>query len=251
MGRIRSVERRVFLAILAVALIPAAFTLAVGAFALSEGLARAGAGPWEDAAESGRVLLEAVEAGAGADSALLAAARRHRETLSASMRLARRYQFVTDSARRAVPAAALAFAVLITLLAALAARLVARGVAEPIRALVDWTERIARDEPLPATGPAADVREFAALEDALRRMAGELSAARSREVEAARLRSWTEMARRVAHELKNPLTPMRMAAATVARAADPALAEAGRVLVDEVARLDEMARSFSQFGRMP
>ena len=59
------------------------------------------------------------------------------------------------------------------------------------------------------------------------------------------------MARRVAHELKNPLTPMRMAATTVTRMDDGAAQEAGAVLLEEITRLDEMARTFSQFGKMP
>jgi len=59
------------------------------------------------------------------------------------------------------------------------------------------------------------------------------------------------MARRVAHELKNPLTPMRMAATTAARMETGEAQEAGGVLLEEIARLDEMARTFSQFGKMP
>jgi len=82
-------------------------------------------------------------------------------------------------------------------------------------------------------------------------MASELEQGRTEAIQAAKLRSWTEMARRVAHELKNPLTPMRMAAATVARMEGGAAREAGEVLLEEIARLDEMARTFSQFGRMP
>ena len=65
------------------------------------------------------------------------------------------------------------------------------------------------------------------------------------------MRSWTEMARRVSHEIKNPLTPMRMAAATLTRDDDGAGAEAGRILLEEIERLDEMARTFAQYGRMP
>lgn len=82
-------------------------------------------------------------------------------------------------------------------------------------------------------------------------MATALHEARDREVESARLRAWTEMARRVAHELKNPLTPMRMSAATLARSDDPTVRDAAEMLLEEVARLDETARTFAQFGRMP
>jgi nitrogen fixation/metabolism regulation signal transduction histidine kinase len=59
------------------------------------------------------------------------------------------------------------------------------------------------------------------------------------------------MARRVAHELKNPLTPIRFAATRVARHSDPDLSEAGQVILEELGRLDDLARSFSQLGRPP
>jgi signal transduction histidine kinase len=59
------------------------------------------------------------------------------------------------------------------------------------------------------------------------------------------------MARKVAHELKNPLAPMRMAATAVSAGQDPEAQEAGAVLLEEIGRLDEMATTFSQFGKMP
>jgi signal transduction histidine kinase len=82
-------------------------------------------------------------------------------------------------------------------------------------------------------------------------MAEDLEIGRREAIQAAKLRSWTEMARKVAHELKNPLAPMRMAANTVSRVEDQSAQEAGAVLLEEITRLDEMARTFSQFGRMP
>jgi len=118
--------------------------------------------------------------------------------------------------------------------------------------LAGWTERIARGEPLPREGDgASSVEELQTLRDALRRMAHQLEEARRQEVENARMRSWTNLARRVAHEIKNPLTPMRIAALALTRGKDGAEAEAGKVLLDEIHRLDEMARTFSQYGRIP
>jgi signal transduction histidine kinase len=59
------------------------------------------------------------------------------------------------------------------------------------------------------------------------------------------------MARRVAHEMKNPLTPLRLAAHRLDRAAEsePALREVADVIREETSRLDEMARSFAALGR--
>ncbi len=68
------------------------------------------------------------------------------------------------------------------------------------------------------------------------------------------MRTWVSMARGVAHELKNPLTPMRLAVRTLESqdaARDPAAREALEVIAAESARLEELARSFAQLGRMP
>jgi signal transduction histidine kinase len=84
-------------------------------------------------------------------------------------------------------------------------------------------------------------------------MAAELAEARSRELEAERMKTWVALARRVAHELKNPLTPIRFALRTLERAGPhggPAR-EALETLGEESARLEELARAFAQFGRLP
>lgn len=250
-----SFRRRVFLALLAVALLSTGVALTAGTLAVRGVMSGAGtAGPWTQVAESGRVLLDQVEAAAPGDTLLLAVAREHREALSASLRFSRLYALVADRFLALLPFLALGFAVLAIVPALLLARTLSRSLSDPVRELAGWTERIARGEPLPPAGSdrgVAAVEELGALRGALRQMEVELTRSRRRELEAARLRSWTEMARRVAHELKNPLTPMRMAALTVSRRADPATATAAEVLLEEIDRLDEMARSFAQFGRMP
>ncbi len=71
------------------------------------------------------------------------------------------------------------------------------------------------------------------------------------ELEGERLRAFRETARQVAHELKNPLTPIRFAVERLRREAPPSLGEVVEVLATESARLEEMAKSFAQFGRLP
>ena len=77
------------------------------------------------------------------------------------------------------------------------------------------------------------------------------TAGRTAATEAARLAAFRETARRVAHELKNPLTPIRFAVARLRQAAAPDLDDTIDVLETEVQRLDTLARSFAQFGRLP
>jgi signal transduction histidine kinase len=188
-----------------------------------------------------------------ADSTLLRAAEVHAESLSQSLRQSQIFELIADRALTLLPLVALFLALLIGGIAFLVARQLSGGFSRPIGDLVGWTERIGRGEPLPPPGPrdSRGVQEFAILRNALRTMADDLEAGRKEAIQAAKLRSWTEMARKVAHELKNPLAPMRMAASTVSRMNTDTARQAGEVLLEEIGRLDDMARTFSQFGRMP
>ena len=126
-----------------------------------------------------------------------------------------------------------------------------RQLSRPIGELVEWTGYIRRREALPTEPPKKGAPEFGVLREALRGMADELEIGRERELEAARLRAFREVARRVAHEMKNPLTPIRFAVAQLTRNATPAQAEALEVLSTESGRLEQLAREFADFGRLP
>jgi signal transduction histidine kinase len=126
-----------------------------------------------------------------------------------------------------------------------------RQLSRPIEELIGWTGNIRRMEPLPPDRPRRGAPEFAALRTALREMAGGLERARTQEIEAERLRAFQETARRVAHEMRNPLTPIRLAIAQLSRSAAPEQAEAIDVLAAESDRLEQLAREFTEFGRLP
>lgn len=126
-----------------------------------------------------------------------------------------------------------------------------RQLSRPMEELIGWTDHIRRHEPLPEDQPRKGAPEFADLRHALREMAANLEQGRVRELEAERLRMFGEVARRVAHEMKNPLTPIRFAVAHLQRDATPAQAEVLEILRAEAARLEQMAKEFTQFGRLP
>ncbi|HEV8455939.1 MAG TPA: HAMP domain-containing sensor histidine kinase [Gemmatimonadales bacterium] len=126
-----------------------------------------------------------------------------------------------------------------------------RQLSRPIEELIGWTGNIRRMEPLPPDRPRRGAPEFAALRTALREMASALERARSQEIEAERLRAFRETARRVAHEMRNPLTPMRLAVAQLARSGAAEQQEAIEVLAAESDRLEQLAREFTEFGRLP
>ena len=73
-----------------------------------------------------------------------------------------------------------------------------------------------------------------------------------------KLAAWNEVARRVAHEIKNPLTPIRLSAERILRrfrAGEPDLPEAiergTRIIVEEVGFLKSLVNEFSRFARLP
>jgi two-component system, NtrC family, nitrogen regulation sensor histidine kinase NtrY len=75
---------------------------------------------------------------------------------------------------------------------------------------------------------------------------------------AQRVLAWGEMARQVAHEIKNPLTPIRLGVQHLRRARADSRVDFDRVLeqnvtriLEEIDRLDEIARSFSKYGSAP
>lgn len=126
-----------------------------------------------------------------------------------------------------------------------------RQLSRPIEELIGWTGNIRRNEALPPDRPRRGAPEFEALRTALRHMAESLDRARAQEIEAERLRAFRETARRVAHEMKNPLTPIRLAVSQLSRAPSPPQLEAIDVLVAETGRLEQLAREFTEFGRLP
>ncbi|HJW93619.1 MAG TPA: ATP-binding protein [Thermoanaerobaculia bacterium] len=73
-------------------------------------------------------------------------------------------------------------------------------------------------------------------------------------VQAQKLAAWNEAARRIAHEIKNPLTPIQLSAERMAKKFgqnEPAIAEGCRTIVTEVSQLKRMVDEFSRFARMP
>lgn len=149
---------------------------------------------------------------------------------------------------------ALAFA---TLLALLLALLVAPPLTRPLARLAAAAERIAQGErEIEVQTDAAG--ELGTLERTFARMASELSEAEKRVRRAERVAAWRDIARQMAHEIKNPLTPIRLAVEMLRKARARDLPEFGelfesetRVVLDEVERLRRLVEEFSRFARAP
>ncbi|HEX5052319.1 MAG TPA: sensor histidine kinase [Planctomycetota bacterium] len=150
---------------------------------------------------------------------------------------------------------ALIVAILVTIAVLVLWSLVAsRAIVAPVRALVAATRRIARGD-LAVSVPARGGPELGELAAAFNQMATELVAGRARLAAAERDQAWAEMARQVAHEVKNPLQPMRLAAQLLQRARADGDARAqqvadrlARTVLEQTQALDRIASDFRAFA---
>ena len=242
---------RLFLILALFAMIPSVLLTVVWGGALSTALPLlSGTAPWERVAATGERAVAEVR-NAPLTPTQRAALAAHEQELRASVTEARRYQFLATRAAPLVAAVSLVALLVLAIVASRVAGHLSRQLSRPLDELVGWTDRIARQLPLPAGPPLRGAPEFEVLRARMRTMAADLEVGRARALEAERLRAFRETARQVAHELKNPLTPIRLAVTRLKRDAPPALAETVDVLAVESARLEAMARSFSQFGHLP
>lgn len=75
-------------------------------------------------------------------------------------------------------------------------------------------------------------------------------------VQAQQMSAWREVARRIAHEIKNPLTPIQLCAQRLQKRfqgvnADPVVLESTQMIVEHVHSIKRLADEFSKFARMP
>ena len=208
---------------------------------------------WDSVAATGSKALEVARRTphTAADERTLAA---HEQELATSVTKARQFGFLTRNANKLPLLAGFVLVGLLTWLASRVAGHLSRQLSRPLQELVGWTERIRRGEPLGDVAEGRGAPEFGVLREGMRQMSVDLEAGRRSAIEAERLAAFRESARQVAHELKNPLTPIRFAVAQLRRKQTemPAeLSDAVDVLGEESARLETMAKSFAQFGRLP
>ncbi|MFK4763173.1 ATP-binding protein [Desulfobaculum sp. SPO524] len=71
-----------------------------------------------------------------------------------------------------------------------------------------------------------------------------------------RVAAWREVARRIAHEIKNPLTPIKLSAQRMERkfaeqVEDPVFTQSTQLIVNQVEHLQQMVQEFSSFAKLP
>ncbi|MEO6603116.1 MAG: ATP-binding protein [Polyangiaceae bacterium] len=154
----------------------------------------------------------------------------------------------------------LAFSALlcITIVAAIGVgSFLARGVSRRIAELARAT-RLVGEGDLNIRVPESGGDEIADLARAFNRMLGEVESSRGRIEYLQRISAWQEMARRLAHEIKNPLTPISLAVQEIHRrysGSDPdyqrLVDTTLEVVEDEVGTLRRLVGEFSDFARLP
>ena len=100
--------------------------------------------------------------------------------------------------------------------------------------------------------------ELGQLAEAFNAVTGKLLEQRERLLQAERVAAWRELARRLAHELKNPLFPLQITVENLLRARvlppaefDAVFEESTRTLLEEIAHLKAIIARFSDFSKMP
>src|SRR2546423_2254990 len=247
-------RQRIFVVLLALTAVPTARAVVGGAIAVRPVAPSAGARvALEEMVASARQMVEPIDTTHFAPRER-AAVREYLERLSSSVTLARRAETYLRYYAGGVALVVIAVGGLALTAAVRLAGHLSRQLSRPIDELVGWTQLIRRRQPLPAGTPARGAPEFESLREALRDLSTALDVARDKELEAERLRAFREVARRVAHEIKNPLTSMRIAVDTLSRTvgqSDSRTDVAMQVMVAETDRLERLAREFADFGRMP
>jgi nitrogen fixation/metabolism regulation signal transduction histidine kinase len=144
----------------------------------------------------------------------------------------------------------LSFAVLLGLV-------MARRITRPVEALTEGARRVAEGaRDVQVTAQASG--EVGELVRAFNHMTSELRSTTERLVASERIAAWQEVARRLAHEIKNPLTPIQMSLETLlaAQSAQDArfptlFRDSAAVVLEEVDRLRRIVDEFSRFARLP
>jgi two-component system, NtrC family, nitrogen regulation sensor histidine kinase NtrY len=130
----------------------------------------------------------------------------------------------------------------------------AHRISRPIHQLTRGLSEVAAGH-LDYRVPIAGDDEIGAAIQTFNRMADELKQSQERLVYVARLESWQALARKMAHEVKNSLTPIRLTMEEIAaRQSGPGrefFEQAAQIVVDEVMSLERRVRAFSEFASEP
>jgi len=130
----------------------------------------------------------------------------------------------------------------------------ANRISQPVQRLTKGLGQVAAGN-LSARVPGGGSDEIGEAVNAFNHMAGQLEQARERLIHLTRLATWQAVARKMAHELKNSLTPIRLTTEEIASLRGSAdaifLEQAAQIVAEEVNTLERRVRAFSEFASEP
>src|SRR5262249_30829998 len=151
----------------------------------------------------------------------------------------------------------LSAAVLFSLLGAAIGYWMAERIADPVNPLTRATPRIAHRD-LDARIAATSSDELRRLVEDFNQMAADLKQQRAELERTQRIAAWADMARQVAHDIKNPLTPIQLSAEHARRVnvdrgrpLSPVLDECVNAILTQVKLLRQISAEFSSFASAP
>jgi two-component system nitrogen regulation sensor histidine kinase NtrY len=164
------------------------------------------------------------------------------------------------AARQEVRSAFFGFASVGFLLSILLGFVVSQRITRPVELLTGAAKRIAEGSPGATVDVGRASGELKNLIETFNAMTHDLKEATDKLVSSERIAAWQEVARRLAHEIKNPLTPIRMSLETLVAASQRGpldekfrnlFAISSRAVLEEVDRLTRIVDEFSRFARLP
>ena len=166
-------------------------------------------------------------------------------------------EMIISDLRQSLVLSYVLIAIVMVILAGLIGLRIGLGITGPLSSLIRGTRELARDN-LNYRIPPGPGDEIGLLIDSFNRMASDLEENRRKRVEAEKIAAWREIARRLAHEIKNPLTPIQL---TVQQMHDKyaghdeeyrkLLTDCTEIVTEEVESLRGLVQEFAEFARMP
>lgn len=164
-----------------------------------------------------------------------------------------RQLFVVEKVWKGGLLVALAGTLVLTGLAAYgAARATARRISRPVTLLAQSADRLAAGDLSHRVEVKAD-GEIGDLVRSFNRMSEQLERSRDELVRMERIAAWRDVARRVAHEIRNPLTPIRLALHRLAPRVgeEPSARECLASIAEEIDNLERLSSTFAEFAKLP
>jgi nitrogen fixation/metabolism regulation signal transduction histidine kinase len=181
----------------------------------------------------------------------------HATRLTEGMRLVQSIRLERERIVSSLLSAFLVIYGVVVVVVLLAGLLLASRLTRPLALLGDGIDRAATGD-LATRIPEGGRGEVARLIGQFNEMTARLGAQQAELVRFEKLAAWRGMARRLAHEVKNPLTPIQLAAQQARDAydgSDPAyrrlIEEVAGIIEEEVQRLRRLVAEFSEFARPP